>query len=79
MIIYVQFLRVLLSHKLSFVMPISQVNENMMRSQRRDAVLREKFRFRSNVSASKESETVEMTLNEIINGMYKNLVDSMLI
>ncbi|KAH7680419.1 gamma-glutamylcysteine synthetase [Aphelenchoides avenae] len=60
--------RILLTHKLSFVMPISQVNENITRSQRRDAVLREKLRFRSNVFAVNECETVEMTLNEIVNG-----------
>ncbi|CAG0920851.1 unnamed protein product [Notodromas monacha] len=38
--------RVILSYELNFLMPLSKVDENMKRAQRRDAVLSEKFWFR---------------------------------
>jgi hypothetical protein len=41
--------RVLLSDRLSFVMPISLIDQNMERAQRRDAVTGEKLHFRTNL------------------------------
>uniref|UniRef100_A0A5S6Q6Z0 Glutamate--cysteine ligase n=1 Tax=Trichuris muris TaxID=70415 RepID=A0A5S6Q6Z0_TRIMR len=38
--------RVILSYRLSFLIPMSKVNENMKRAQRRNAVVEEKFYFR---------------------------------
>lgn len=82
--IYVNFFRVIISYKLTFLLPISKVNENMQRAQRRNAVLKEKFCFRSklatcNTPADKKEcplenkdpdyEMQEMTVNEIINGL----------
>jgi len=74
--------RVIVSYKLTFLSPISKVNENMKRAQTRDAVLHQKLHFRSklaNCDAPPEAnqgsttkapslETTEMTINEIING-----------
>ncbi|KAK9452391.1 glutamate-cysteine ligase-domain-containing protein [Limtongia smithiae] len=44
--------RAILSFRLNFYIPISKVDENMVRAQRRDAVLDEKFYFRKNIFAS---------------------------
>ncbi len=70
--------RVMLSFNLDLVMPISKVDENMQRAQRRDACLNQKFFFRKNVersaaagggeAAAHADELVEMTVNEIVNG-----------
>jgi glutamate--cysteine ligase catalytic subunit len=74
--------RVIISYNLTFVMNISKVTENMKRAQKRDAVLNEKLHFRSKLATcdtppeakkagvAKEPsyETVEMTVNEIVNG-----------
>lgn len=77
--------RVIISYKLNFLIRISLVGENMKRSQRRDAVLKEKFFFRPKLTnlpqpcstnkiegimcdSKPNFDTVEMTINEIING-----------
>lgn len=58
--------RILLSYRISLLMPLSLVHENMTRAQRRDAVLREKFHFRSRLENG--HGTVEMTMDELVNG-----------
>ncbi|CAH1643387.1 unnamed protein product [Spodoptera littoralis] len=69
--------RVILSYRLNFVMPISKVDENMQRAQRRNACLSEKFWWRRDVGAPTDlakqtrdpSELyAEMTIDEIVNG-----------
>lgn len=66
--------RVILSYKLNFLIPISKVDENMCRAQRRDAVRTEKFWFRSDFLSDgspcvdAETEYTELTINEIFNG-----------
>ena len=57
------FSRVILTYNLDLVIPISQVNENMKRAQRRDAVRQEKFYFRVG------DERRMMPIDEIINGV----------
>jgi glutamate--cysteine ligase catalytic subunit len=42
--------------------------ENMRRAQIRDACIREKFHFRRNVFDKTDCSTVELSVNEIING-----------
>ena len=44
-------------------MPISKVDENMERAERRDAVLKEKFHFRAS-----QNELTELSCDEVING-----------
>lgn len=74
--------RVILTYRLNFLMPISKVDENMQRAQKRDAVLVEKFWFRKDLSEQSSSSVpldqesdqfIEMTINEIINGKVSNL------
>lgn len=65
--------RVILTYELNFLIPISKVDENMKRAQKRDAVLNEKFWFRKDPTRNGQSsgasdECIEMTINEIING-----------
>lgn len=74
--------RVILSFKLNFLIPISKVDENMQKAQKRSACLEEKFWFRRNVNDTKNDGTCETsgdnespceecelwTINEIING-----------
>ncbi|XP_063373572.1 glutamate--cysteine ligase [Cydia amplana] len=73
--------RVILSYNLNFVMPISKVDENMQRAQRRDAVRCERFWWRRDVSLPRAAGAdpapaplpdadlyAEMTINEIVNG-----------
>lgn len=76
--------RCILSFKLNFMAPISMVDTNMQRSQRRDAIHREKFYFametvKPTSSANSSSSSLnslhsdpanyqELTLNEIFNG-----------
>ncbi|CAD5217058.1 unnamed protein product [Bursaphelenchus xylophilus] len=74
--------RVIVSYKLTFLSPISKVTENMKRAQTRDAVLHQKLFFRSKLSTcdappdvdkngptkKPDLETVEMTINQIVNG-----------
>ncbi|XP_070493239.1 glutamate--cysteine ligase [Chironomus tepperi] len=70
--------RVILSFKLNFLIPISKVDENMQKAQKRNACMEEKFWFRKNVNDNKndncqttkdECEDCELwSINEIING-----------
>ncbi|XP_065566474.1 glutamate--cysteine ligase catalytic subunit-like isoform X1 [Artemia franciscana] len=60
--------RIILSYKLNFLIPISKVDENMKRSQEKDAIKNCKFYFNSNPFDSDSDEVTEMTINEIING-----------
>ena len=54
-------------------MPISKVDENMKRAQRRDAVLTEKFWWRKDIFTAcedtSEPELTEMSIDEILNGI----------
>ena len=61
--------RVILSFKLNFLIPISKVDENMQKAQKRGACLKEKFWFRRNVNEKNDDDEIElMTIDEIING-----------
>lgn len=66
--------RVILSFKLNFLIPISKVDENMKKAQKRNALIQEKFWFRKNFNGT-PCENVEScddcelcTIDEIING-----------
>lgn len=76
--------RVILSYKLSFLMPISKVDQNMEAAQKRDAVRTQKFWFRSDLLTCMSPPILgptmspggtehrdylsQMSINEIING-----------
>lgn len=76
--------RVILSYQLDFLIPISKVDENMQTSQKRGAVLTEKFWFKKNINGAKDQSGVVnnhsnesngldaeyelMTIDQIING-----------
>ncbi|XP_076384766.1 glutamate--cysteine ligase isoform X1 [Megalopta genalis] len=65
--------RVILSYKLNLLIPISKVDKNMARAQRRDAIKTEKFWFRRNITSDTKNddgqpECSEYTIDEIING-----------
>ncbi|CAH4033639.1 unnamed protein product [Pieris brassicae] len=60
--------RVILSYRLNFVMPISKVDENMQRAQRRGACTQQKFWFRRDVRSPDVDAYAEMTIDEIVNG-----------
>lgn len=51
--------RVILSYNLNFVIPISKVDENMKRAQRRDALRTEKFWFRRDCAIKKSNTDTE--------------------
>ncbi|GFS80159.1 glutamate--cysteine ligase catalytic subunit [Nephila pilipes] len=76
--------RVILSFQLNFLIPVSKVDENLAKAQKRDAVLTEKFWFRKDLTTCEsppeataymaeccnpnECQYTQMTINEIING-----------
>ncbi|GBP31256.1 Glutamate--cysteine ligase catalytic subunit [Eumeta japonica] len=70
--------RVILSYHLNFVMPISKVDENMQRAQKRDACRSSTFWWRKDVGApgrvapqtghADNEPCQEMTIDEIVNG-----------
>ncbi|KAK9503699.1 hypothetical protein O3M35_010204 [Rhynocoris fuscipes] len=68
--------RVILSYKLNLLIPISKVDENMAKAQKRSAVREEVFWFRRDITSSGEQASdipIEeqygaMTINQIING-----------
>ena len=71
--------RVIISYKLNMLMPLSGVDENMRKAHLRDAVLNQKFKFRtcldSDVNAKMSKEqldhcTKDLTVDEIINGVH---------
>ncbi|XP_055384819.1 glutamate--cysteine ligase [Condylostylus longicornis] len=53
--------RVILSYKLNFLIPISKVDENMQKAQKRDACRAEKFWFRKNVDNSSNVKSEQNT------------------
>ncbi|XP_049773639.1 glutamate--cysteine ligase catalytic subunit [Schistocerca cancellata] len=73
--------RVILSFRLNLIIPISKVDENMQKAQKRDAIRNEKFWFRKDIT-TEDSPTVatsccqktecnvytQMTIDQIING-----------
>lgn len=48
--------RVILSYHLNFLIPISKVDENMQKAQKRDALRTEKFWFRRNITSDKQQQ-----------------------
>jgi len=74
--------RSILSYKWNLLMPISKVDENMKRAQKRDAVRTQKFWWRKDIftvcSDNKEPEVTEMSVDEILNGIpgsdYQGLI-----
>ncbi len=58
--------RVILSFKLDLLIPISKVDENMRRAQKRNACLNEKFYFKLN-----DGSVDEISIDEIVNGGEK--------
>jgi len=65
--------RVILSFGYNLLIPISKVDENMKRAQKRDAVVEQKFFFRTNITTACKADhkppvVVEMTIDQIING-----------
>jgi glutamate--cysteine ligase catalytic subunit len=63
--------RVILSYRLRFYMPISKVDLNMAKAHKKDAVLTEKFYFRTNITDEKQAQIELLTVNEIMNGSEK--------
>eukprot|EP00088_Acartia_fossae_P005017 TRINITY_DN12194_c0_g1_i2.p1 TRINITY_DN12194_c0_g1~~TRINITY_DN12194_c0_g1_i2.p1 ORF type:complete len:647 (-),score=161.02 TRINITY_DN12194_c0_g1_i2:122-2062(-) len=65
--------RALLSYKWNLLIPISLVDENMKRAQKRDAVLTQKFYWRTDIftlcDESMEPVIQELSIDEIINGI----------
>ncbi|GIY57581.1 glutamate--cysteine ligase catalytic subunit [Caerostris darwini] len=76
--------RVILTYQLNLLIPVSKVDENLAKAQKRDAVLTEKFWFRKDLTtcesppeataymaeccSAAECQYTQMTINEIING-----------
>ncbi|KAL1140373.1 hypothetical protein AAG570_000305 [Ranatra chinensis] len=69
--------RVILSYKLNLIIPISKVDENMEKAQKRSAVREEVFWFRKDITSSGQQNKTDtnienqygaMTINQIING-----------
>ncbi|GFS51864.1 glutamate--cysteine ligase catalytic subunit [Trichonephila inaurata madagascariensis] len=76
--------RVILSFQLNLLIPLSKVDENLAKAQKRDAILTEKFWFRKDLTTCEsppvateyiagccnpnECQYTQMTINEIING-----------
>lgn len=75
--------RMMISFRLTYLMPISMVTENMKRAQQKDAVLNQKFLFRKGLAECKSApenlkgsekcgppsqDIEEMSIDEIING-----------
>ncbi|KAI1727434.1 glutamate-cysteine ligase domain-containing protein [Ditylenchus destructor] len=68
--------RVIVSYKLTFLIPISKVDENMKRSQTRDAVLNQKFYFRPKlVTCNTPSECTAPRHDETENGVNNTTVN----
>ena len=67
--------RAILSFNFNLLIPISKVDENMKRSQKRDAIINEKFFFRTNITTTcddhKPPIIEELTIDQIINGEPK--------
>jgi len=65
--------RAILSFSWNLLMPLSLVDENMKRAQKRDAVLNEKFYWRRDIftecKENSDPDIVEMNVDQIINGI----------
>jgi len=65
--------RAILSYKWNLLMPISLVDENMKRAQKRDAVLNQKFYWRKDIFTVCETDDdpviEELSIDEILNGI----------
>jgi len=65
--------RAILSYKWNLLMPISLVDENMKRAQKRDAVLTQKFYWRKDIFTLCEEDAKpvieELSIDEILNGI----------
>merc|ERR1711981_275888 len=59
--------RAILAHNLQTTIPISKVDENMETAHKKDAVLNERFWFRTNFDED-EAKISNLNINEIING-----------
>ncbi|XP_053595168.1 glutamate--cysteine ligase [Microplitis demolitor] len=71
--------KVIVHFNLNTLIPLSKVEENMMRAQKRDAVNREKLWFRKDITSHATDQPIdqeygEFTLNEIINGKQGHFV-----
>ncbi len=53
--------RVILSYGYNLLVPISKVDENMKRAQKRDAVTEEKFYFRTNITTTCHENEADQT------------------
>lgn len=75
--------RVMISFRITLILPISAVTENMKRAQRRNAIMEQKLLFRKGIATCNSppcargagctldsDDVVEMTVNEIINGWH---------
>ena len=56
-----------ISYHLNLTVPISKVEENMKRAEHRDAVLKQKFYFRTNPD-EETPKILELSCDEVING-----------
>ncbi len=71
MIFMVLITRIIISYGINLMMPISKVDANMAKAHARNAVLKEKFYFRKNISkeqAHEEAQVDLLTVDEILNG-----------
>lgn len=59
--------RTILAYDLNFLIPISKIDENMQRAQKRDACRIEKFWFRKSINSIDDDYEL-MTIDQIING-----------
>lgn len=60
--------RTIFALNLNFYMPLSLVDQNMVRSHGRDAVVNEKFHFRTNIFSDDAANIDILSIDEIING-----------
>lgn len=60
--------RAILSFNLNLYMPLSKVDENMASAQKRDAILKGKMWFRTNIFSDDAPEMHLLSVNDIING-----------
>jgi len=77
--------RAILSYKWNLLMPISLVDENMKRAQKRDSVLSQRFYWRKDIATGcddqshAEPDIEELTIDEILNGIpgteYQGLLE----
>jgi len=62
------FALMVMKKEYNFYIPISKVDENFARAQKREAILREKFWFRKDINKESTDEWIELTLDEILHG-----------